>query len=79
MKEVEGRAALGGSIEVVFALKHELRGIRQRDPLSPFLFLLCFEGLNGLINKVVIDGKMRSFSLCKNGPKISHLFLQMTI
>ena len=44
------------------------RGIRQGDPLSPYLFLLVSEGLNGLINKSVAMGDIRGFSLCKNGP-----------
>ena len=50
------------------------RGLRQGDPLSPHLFLLCFEGLNGLINNVVYEGKIQGYSLCRYGPKISHLF-----
>ena len=50
------------------------RGISQRDPLSPYLFLLCSEGLTQLINHAILAGKLRRYSLCRNGPKISQLF-----
>ena len=48
------------------------RGIRQEDPLSPYLFLLCLEGLNGLIEHAFDRKHIEGFSLCKNGLKISH-------
>ena len=50
------------------------RGIRQGDPLSPFLFLLCSEGLRGLISKAARAKEINGFSICKRGPKLTHLF-----
>ena len=52
---------------------HPTKGIRQGDPLSPFLFLLCTEGLNGLIKQAERSGDIHGFSLCRRGPKLTHL------
>ena len=53
---------------------HPSRGIRQGDPLSPFLFLLCMEGLHALIKHSMRNGNIKGFSMCKRGPKLTHLF-----
>lgn len=50
------------------------RGLRQDDPLSPYLFLLCAEGLSALIKKAVSDGIMEGVSVCRGGPILLHLF-----
>ena len=50
------------------------RGIRQRDPLFPYLFLICLEALNCQLQQAARSEAIRGFSLCKNGPEISHLF-----
>ena len=50
------------------------RGIRQGDPLSPYLFLLCSEGLHWRIQKAADIGDIRGVSICCNGPKLTHLF-----
>ena len=49
---------------------HPTRGIRQ---LSSFLFLLCTEGLNGMIENVERNGDIQGFSLCRRDPKLTHL------
>ena len=49
------------------------RGLRQGDPLSPYLFLMCTVGLHGLINKVANNGEIRNVSICHNGRKLTHL------
>ena len=51
-----------------------IRGICQGDPLSPYLFLLCLEGLHRMIKKTVDNGDIQVVSICQNGPKLTHLF-----
>jgi hypothetical protein len=50
------------------------RGLRQGDPLSPYLFLICAEGLSSLIRKAKRDHLFRGVAICHGGPRISHLF-----
>ena len=50
------------------------RGIRQGDPLSPYLFLLCAEGLSALIKASMCNGSVEGIAICRWGPKLSHLF-----
>jgi hypothetical protein len=51
-----------------------VRGLRQGDPISPYLFLLCEEGLTGLLKKATLQGEIHGVSLCPRGPKITNLF-----
>ncbi|XP_075640217.1 uncharacterized protein LOC142611959 [Castanea sativa] len=49
------------------------RGLRQGDPLSPYLFLMCTEGFHGLLKKAETMGDIRGVSICRNGPRLTHL------
>lgn len=53
------------------------RGLRQGDPLSPYLFVMCLERLSHWIRKKVVEGSWKPQKASRGGKKISHLFLQM--
>ncbi|KAH1080052.1 hypothetical protein J1N35_019813 [Gossypium stocksii] len=49
------------------------RGLRQGDPLSPYLFLICAEGLSTLLNEAKVNGKLRGAPIGRNKVVITHL------
>ena len=50
------------------------RGLRQGNPLSPYMFLLCAIGLQRHLHKAESEGAIRGVSICRNGPRVSHIF-----
>jgi hypothetical protein len=49
------------------------RGLRQGDPLSPYLFLFVAEGLSKLIQRAMHNQDLIDFKCCRGSPEISHL------
>ncbi|QHO46030.1 LINE-1 retrotransposable element ORF2 protein [Arachis hypogaea] len=50
------------------------RGIRQGDPISPYLFVLCIEHLSQLIDAAVEHGFWKPIHLKRDALEISHLY-----
>lgn len=49
------------------------RGIRQEDPISPFLFILCSEVLSRLLISAEANNLISGLKISRQAPPISHL------
>ena len=49
------------------------RGLRQGDPISPYLFLIVAEGLSCMLKGAEERGEIEGVKVCREAPPISHL------
>ena len=49
------------------------RGLRQGNPLSPYLFLLCTKGLTALLNHAEHTGDLVGLKVCRDAPGVTNL------
>ncbi|KAL9663675.1 hypothetical protein QQ045_019066 [Rhodiola kirilowii] len=50
------------------------RGLRQGDPLSPYLFIICTEWLSHKLRVLHANGLLKGLSIARSAPVITHLF-----
>lgn len=49
------------------------RGLKQGDPLSLSLFLICGEGFSNLMRLAMRGNTLKGVKASRNGPQVSHL------
>lgn len=49
------------------------RVLRQGDPISPYLFLLCAKGFSSLLQQAEVEGRIQGVRVSRGAPAVSHL------
>lgn len=57
----------------VFGKVQPHHGIRQGDPISPYMFILCGEVLSGLCRLAELDKSMKGIRVARGSPRVNHL------
>ncbi|GKV30545.1 hypothetical protein SLEP1_g39346 [Rubroshorea leprosula] len=70
LSTARGSVLVNGSPTEEFDME---KGLRQGDPLSPFLFLMVVEGLSGLVKKAKNEGLLHGIEVGKRGLAVSLL------
>ncbi|XP_060972201.1 uncharacterized protein LOC133038159 [Cannabis sativa] len=50
------------------------RGLRQGDPLSSYLFIICTEGFSALLKHYEQRQQLRGIQIARGAPTVSHMF-----
>lgn len=50
------------------------RGLRQGDPISPDIYIMCTEGLSSIIRRSEDAGLLHGCTIARGAPTILHLF-----
>ncbi|KAL4278003.1 hypothetical protein GQ457_03G016860 [Hibiscus cannabinus] len=70
VSSVSSRVRVRGALSEAFRPQC---GLRQGDPLSPFLFLFCMEGISAALTAVQHEGRLPGVRASKHGPPVNHL------
>lgn len=70
VSSVKYRIKINGELSQDFSPE---RGLRQGNPMSPYLFLLCAEGLSALLAHAEREGRLHRIRIYRNAPAVSHL------
>ncbi|XP_026383565.1 uncharacterized protein LOC113279068 [Papaver somniferum] len=49
------------------------RALRQGDPLSPYLYIICSETLSAYFDNLTSKGLVKGINVCRNSPCMTHL------
>ncbi|XP_074351625.1 uncharacterized protein LOC141690750 [Apium graveolens] len=49
------------------------RGVRQGDPISPYIYIMCAEGLSSIIRRNETAGLLHGCTIARGAPTISHI------
>ncbi|CAM8931867.1 unnamed protein product [Rhodiola kirilowii] len=50
------------------------RGLRQGDPLSPYLFIICTEWISYYLHSLHHNAQIKGLRICRRSPYLTHLF-----
>lgn len=57
----------------VFGDINPKRGLRQGDPISPYIYIMCAEGLSAILRRNEEAGLLHGCTIARGAPTISHL------